>query len=577
VTGSSFDTVALSQGCIDFLTYCPRLNGWLAGGWIGFGWDDRDEPSLCVLNFGDHQDVGEPILCLFARPDVKKLGIGLVLFIPTTRHPVGTPFDLTLSRAETSFNLIVQSSKSFDETSAIAHCRNMTANAVRTAQWVALVRKLDHPIFTGADTYAAQRPVIMQVDAAYVCPPEGLLLFGWMIDPFRNVKSILLRCGGDSAPLDPQRWIRVPRPDVRDGFATSHSGLSVMCGYLAYATGVRIGNDAPYIEIETHSGETLFKILPPVRSSGIDAIKDMLNRIELRYGELVKGYDEVMGPAIDAMNQFRLAEGVSYTETNFGPHNPAPRCSIIVPLYGRIDFMEYQLAFFAKTLSLDHEIIYVLDDPAKLRATEALAASCFARFQRPFRLIRLAENVGYAPANNVGLSVADGDYVCFLNSDVFPKEEHWLDYMLETAVSQPEIGIVGALLLFEDDTIQHEGCIYESLPEFGGWMFSLHPNKGRLPDEGPVIRAAEAVTGACLVMRADLARELGGFDEGYVIGDFEDVDLCEKVKQAGKVCVVDRRATLYHLERQSQGDTSAMWRQNLTLFNAWRFQTRWIA
>ena len=70
------------------------------------------------------------------------------------------------------------------------------------------------------------------------------------------------------------------------------------------------------------------------------------------------------------------------------------------------------------------------------------------------------------------------------------------------------------------------------------------------------------MTGACLLMPMALARDVGGFDEGYVIGDFEDVDLCRKAQAQGRICVVDRRARLYHLERQSQGGQQSSWRLN---------------
>ena len=79
-----------------------------------------------------------------------------------------------------------------------------------------------------------------------------------------------------------------------------------------------------------------------------------------------------------------------------------------------------------------------------------------------------------------------------------------------------------------------------------------------------------------MVLRTALARDVGGFDEGYMIGDFEDADLCETVKRRGLSCVVDQRARLFHLERQSMGDQAASWRFNLTLYNAWRFQNRWV-
>jgi GT2 family glycosyltransferase len=78
------------------------------------------------------------------------------------------------------------------------------------------------------------------------------------------------------------------------------------------------------------------------------------------------------------------------------------------------------------------------------------------------------------------------------------------------------------------------------------------------------------------VMRRELLDRLGGMDERYVIGDFEDADICLRVRDEGLRCVVDNRAVLYHLERQSQNEANDAWRMNLTLFNAWQHRRRWL-
>jgi GT2 family glycosyltransferase len=76
-------------------------------------------------------------------------------------------------------------------------------------------------------------------------------------------------------------------------------------------------------------------------------------------------------------------------------------------------------------------------------------------------------------------------------------------------------------------------------------------------------------------MRRSLAEELGGFDPIYAIGDFEDADLCARIKARALRCVMNDNAILYHFERQSQGQASDAWRTNLTLLNAWHYQRRW--
>ncbi|HZH47872.1 MAG TPA: galactosyltransferase-related protein [Roseococcus sp.] len=106
------------------------------------------------------------------------------------------------------------------------------------------------------------------------------------------------------------------------------------------------------------------------------------------------------------------------------------------------------------------------------------------------------------------------------------------------------------------------------------WPFPIHDRKAQPPPEGTSLLPAHAITGACVLLRRTDWDALGGFDEGYVIGDFEDSDLCLRLAERGLSCAVDPAVRLYHLERQSQ-EAAAGWRFNATLVNAWRHAKRW--
>ncbi len=565
-------------GSVDFLSPCPKLGGWLLGGWLALSWGEAADAPEATLELSDASCSGAALLGLFPREDVRAFGTGFVLFLPEGEASPGGELRALHLRAPGRAVRLTPTPQllRLSEADAVARVRLQLGQAPRSAQRTALLALFARPVFKGEDTLAALPcPVFIETDAAILCPPGGLVVRGWFADPFRQVAAIHVRSGGRRVRLDLDQAIAIARPDARESLARAHPDIPERCGFMAFLPGLAALGEPYVYEIETLSGAVGFKRLPPVRSPGLTAIREVLSVFDLRYQEMVAGFDRVAGPAVAAMNAFRLAPPPQVRELAFGTPPAAPACSIVVPLYGRIDFMEYQLADFARTLPAEYELIYVLDDPPRLRAAEALAAACLARFGRPFRLVCPDRNMGYAPANNIGLAHATAPYVCFLNSDVFPLAPDWLDSMLATAAADAAIGIVGALLLFEDGTVQHEGCAYETLAEFGGWRFPRHPNKGRLPEGAPCVVPVQAVTGACMVMRTELARRLGGFDEGYVIGDFEDADLCCKVQEAGLSCVVDRRARLYHLERQSQGGQHAQARLNLTLYNAWRFQSRW--
>ena len=307
--------------------------------------------------------------------------------------------------------------------------------------------------------------------------------------------------------------------------------------------------------------------------------------------------DAVLGPAIErAWNtRERFARlGPDAASEGSGPlatrvdYNPglapaSPRVSLIVPLYGRHDFLAHQLVHFVSDPELRAaEILYVVDDP-RLESAVRRDADALARLHDiAFSIAYLPRNLGYAGANNAAAALARGDFLLLLNSDVLPAAPGWLGQMLAVADAAADEGgecLVGARLLYDDDSVQHDGMRFEAAPNFEGLWINRHPGKGLPRDLFPTPAEAptrEAVTGACLLTRRDRYAALGGLDEGYVLGDFEDSDFCLKARRAGLGIRLAARAELYHLERQSQSlVTTARWKGDLTHYNCWRHSRLW--
>lgn len=564
-------------GNIEIYSYSSTLGGLVIGGWIDLSWDDPIEPPSIILNTEAGSISGNGLMCLFPREDIKKHGLGFLLLIEAESMKPSAVVCAELKSKTQAFKIYpLDSIEEYTEERLFLHAKHFLQSAPANERRSRFRKLLDRAYFAGHDTLSGYVwPVHLETDKFYFCPPQGLAVRGWFLDPFHRVVRVRLCCGGSRQTLDPKAWVPIKRRDVADAFVPQYGSVDEWCGFLTYAPSIYSAGQKVFFEIEMIDGTVAFRPATPSLMKGLAAIKEVLSCFDLRRDALSKAYDGIVGPMVSAMNEFRLTKEPQVTMIEFGAQPASPRCSIIIPLYGRIDFLEYQLAFFADLLSPDHEILYVLDDPDRAVETEALAVSSSARFERPFRLLMLSHNVGFAPANNIGLAHARGDCICFLNSDVFPRNPDWLERMLETLIVEPNVGIVGARLVYEDGTLQHDGCTFERLPEFGNWRFPMHPGKGRRVESTVDVSDASMVTGACMVMRRSLAVELGGFDDGYVIGDFEDADLCLRVIGRGLRCVVDNQAELYHLERQSQNLQANAWRLNLTLYNAWRFQTRW--
>lgn len=331
-----------------------------------------------------------------------------------------------------------------------------------------------------------------------------------------------------------------------------------------------------WVSLALADGTTRRLPLPPAMPVALETIQHWLGLACPAPEEIGPVFSRLLATPLLALQAELAARPLAHRERRFGEPLPAPRASLVIPLYGRLDFMAFQAALFSQGGLDQDELIYVLDNPAQAEEAEQLARSAQARFGLPLRLLLPERRQGFGGASNLGLAAARGRHVCFLNSDAFPLDTGWLDRLVARLDADAGIGVVGARLLFANGTLQHDGMWFVPQPGLAGWPFPRHLGKGLHPPEAaPGLLDVPAVTGACMALRREVALELGGFDPAYVIGDFEDADLCRRVLARGLRCCVDRAVRLWHLERQSQGSDAEPWRRNLSLLNAATFAGRW--
>lgn len=434
---------------------------------------------------------------------------------------------------------------------------------------------LPAPTFNGADTLAALGlPLQFKLEAAIRVPPDGMALSGTLLDPMRLISRVGLRQGSQLQPLDRASWAEFGLADSDPGGGVSSK---TPCGFVAYVE-LPATPALTCLEIETQGGDIAHVPLPPVsEGSSLAVIQHFLGLPRAPLPRMHAVISQTIGPIVRGLNRARLANQPEPRRLEYGETPSAPARSLIIPLHGRIDFMPLQLALFSARPDATAEIIYVLDDPGLWSEAERMAQSCWVRFGVPFILLDLGANLGYAPANNAGLRIARGRDICLLNSDVFPRFDAGMNWLAELCapLQDPSVGAVGALLLFEDGTVQHEGMAYHQIPSLPAWPFPLHPRKGRQPDpNAPTLTEVAAVTGACLAVRRDSLTAVGGLDEDCIIADFEDACLCEALRARGQRIMLRRDVVLHHLERQTPG-SGAGWRFGATMVNASYFAARW--
>jgi GT2 family glycosyltransferase len=211
------------------------------------------------------------------------------------------------------------------------------------------------------------------------------------------------------------------------------------------------------------------------------------------------------------------------------------------------------------TVAMDRTQIIVQDDCTPEHDIRDL-------LRGPFTINRNAENIGFAGNCNAGAQFADGECICFLNQDIAAINTGWADYMLMVLATDESAGIVGPKLLFPNNSIQSAGGLFDGnkgpFHRYLGWA---DPDDRRINK----LEKVSWLTGACIMMRTAEFHALGGFDEGYTGGYFEDVDLCMRVKHEIKKHIWYQPAShLYHDAGSTGGNKNFM-------KNSIRFHQKW--
>jgi GT2 family glycosyltransferase len=227
-----------------------------------------------------------------------------------------------------------------------------------------------------------------------------------------------------------------------------------------------------------------------------------------------------------------------------------PQVSIIIPTKDHIDILKTCLeSIFKRTYYTNYEILILNNnskEPITLHYCQMLAKveNIFPiDYKRPFN---------FSAINNFAVKHAKGDVLLFLNNDIQVISPGWLEEMVSHAV-RPEIGAVGALLLYPDDTVQHAGVILGIGGVAGHAYLNWKLEDFRNNDEAFRVQNYAAVTGACMAIERKKFEEVGGFDEKHLAVAFNDIDLCLRLMEKGYKNLFTPHAMLYHYESATRG------------------------
>lgn len=224
--------------------------------------------------------------------------------------------------------------------------------------------------------------------------------------------------------------------------------------------------------------------------------------------------------------------------------------SIIIPMKDKWELSEACINSILEKSTYQNYEILILDNRSEEEDTLSWLTHVGEKDKR-IRVMKADMEFNWSKINNFGAHNARGDVFVFLNNDTLVITKNWLERLCENAL-RADIGTVGALLKYEDETIQHAGVVVG----IGGWADHVFKGMDAIhfgaPFVSPMVsRDVTAVTGACVAIAKDKFKALGGFDESFVICG-SDVELGIRANKTGLYNRYDANVQLYHLESKSR-------------------------
>jgi GT2 family glycosyltransferase len=227
----------------------------------------------------------------------------------------------------------------------------------------------------------------------------------------------------------------------------------------------------------------------------------------------------------------------------------SPLVSIVIPNMDHVDDLKKCIDSIVGLSTWKNWEIIVVENNS--RNTETFEYYRSIESDPRIQIVTWEGGFNFSAICNFGAKAAKGDYILLLNNDIQVITPDWLEQMLMFA-QRSDVGAVGAMLYYPDDTIQHAGVII-GLGGVAGHSHKYFP-RGHCGYSYRLTLAQNlsAVTAACCMISRPVWEQVDGLDDSFAVA-FNDVDLCLRIRKAGYLIVWTPYAELYHFESKSRG------------------------
>jgi GT2 family glycosyltransferase/glycosyltransferase involved in cell wall biosynthesis len=242
----------------------------------------------------------------------------------------------------------------------------------------------------------------------------------------------------------------------------------------------------------------------------------------------------------------------------------APTVSIVIPVFNKFELTYSCLKSIQDNVSgnVTYEVIIVDNNSTdKSHHLKNMSGLIY---------VKNKENLGFVEACNIGAAKGTGSYLVFLNNDALVTP-NWLESLLSTIKSSPNIGLVGSKILYPDGRLQEAGGMI--FKDGSGWNYGKNDHPDRY--QYNYVREVDYCSGASIIIGSKLFESFGGFDMLYAPAYYEDTDLAFKVRQVGLSVIYQPESVIYHIEGATAGTSTGGGFKKYQAINHKKFLKRW--
>ncbi|MCI0445898.1 glycosyltransferase [bacterium] len=258
-----------------------------------------------------------------------------------------------------------------------------------------------------------------------------------------------------------------------------------------------------------------------------------------------------------------ISDIVTHEEKN----ESRPMTSIVIPVFNQVNYTMQCVDRIRSSTISPYELIIINNG-----STDGTKEYLDSLQSTGIKIQHLPENTGFVNACNQGAKLASGEYLVFLNNDTLP-EDGWLEALISAAEKIPNVGAVGAKLLYPDGVLQEAGSLVfsDSTP----WNYGKRDDPEK--PQYNYIREAPYCSAACLLIRRKLFEQIGGFDKRYSPAYWEDVDLAFEVRKRGLKVIYQPAARIIHFEGVTGGTDVNSGYKKYQVRNREIFREKWAS